>query len=163
MKSKLSALFHKAMGVLLPIGAAVILCVIVTMSFTGAFSVHAQPNDYLFPQPSSYTYSRTTIPGQLPTSLTCVVGKSASCQQQITTEAYLCAYDIIATGQTAIIQDGQGTPIPFISGVLGVGGAPATNGFAWPDSLCRWMPGGVYWQQTGGPGATGRLVIKFSR
>ena len=91
-----------------------------------------------------------TRPGAIPTSLTALISQ----------DAFICAADVTATGQTITIEDQQGTPIYWISNALGSSGNSTTWMFnASQDSNCRWMPGGIKWSASAS-GATGALTIK---
>lgn len=99
--------------------------------------LYAQPSRNQHPTQFSYVFQ--TVPGAVPTSLTDVIapcatgtGPSLTCLTP-GTDAYICAGDATATGQTFTIQDKQPTPIPWITGALGSGSASATWGFATYD------------------------------
>ena len=124
---------------------------------------------------SNFAYKVQTVPGAIPTSLTCIVGPAVGCKLQITPvnpssdptygAPFLCAVDLTATGQTINIQDGQATPVPWIvaGAALPATGSTAT-GLEWHadnDSSCRPFIGGLY-IPAGGSGVTGRLLIKYN-
>lgn len=124
---------------------------------------------------ANFNYTVQTIPGAIPTSSTCVVGPLDACNLKIVASSFsndptygapfLCAVDLLGTGQTITIQDGQVTPVKWIvaGAALPATGSTAT-GFEWhadKDSNCRPFIGGLY-IQAGSSGVTGRLVIKYN-
>src|ERR1017187_6962746 len=119
----------------------------------------------LIVQPAQFNHAYQTVPGAIPTSLTCLVGKAAGCLLRLTATAsdpQVCGFDFTATGQTIIMQD-QNTIPWVINGVaLGTGGAAVGTMWQAPNDLgCRMFSGGVY-IQAGGVGVTGRITIKFN-
>lgn len=135
-------------------------------TFLAVLSLAAQT---IVPQPTTFTNLGQMKPGAIPTSLTCLVGPAGSgCVQSIaatTTSGspHLCAIDLLATGQTVTIQDGQGTPVKWYSTTLGTSMVPAF--FEWhagKDDACRVFPAGIYIQASA-TGATGRLSFKYNQ
>jgi hypothetical protein len=119
-------------------------------------------------KPTQLPYVMQTLPGPIPTSMTAVM-KTCTANQQPTTgclplgkDIYVCYVDLVGTGQTITIQDGQATPISWIAAPLGSAGTPTSWMFvANDDARCRWMPGGVSWQASA-TGATGYFTIKHN-
>lgn len=121
----------------------------------------------LIPQPSQLNQAVQTLPGAMPTSLTCIVGRASSCLfvlRSTDTDPYLCNADFTATGQTITMQDANGI-IGLLSGApLPVSGSTPTSWafMANNDASCRIFPGGVY-IVAGSSGVTGKMTIKFNR
>jgi len=158
-------------------GWKLVIAVFMLAAFLGALSglfiPHANGQSIL-PQPGGFNTLVQTQPAAMPTSLTCLVGYASACTLQLTrpvnspgpyqSDPYVCQMDVTANGQTVLVEDGQGTPVPLISGTLGTSGA-AASWFYGPyanDTFCRWMPNGVY-VQAGSSGVTYHMTVKYNR
>ena len=120
------------------------------------------------PKPTQLPYVVQTLPGAIPTSMTAIM-KTCTTNQNPGTgclpvgiDVYVCYVDLVGSGQTITIQDGQATPVAWIAAPLGTSGNPTSWIYvANDDARCRWMPGGVSWQASAS-GATGYLTIKHN-
>ena len=122
---------------------------------------------------NTFQYTVQTIAGAIPTASTCLVGPAKTCKLQIATvvssdptfgSPFLCAVDLVGTGQTITIQDGQATPVVWIVGGGALGSSGNPTGYEWhvaKDDQCRPFLGGLY-IIAGSSGATGRLLIKYN-
>jgi len=117
------------------------------------------------PQPGQFQFTVQTLPGAIPTSLTCLVGKAVGCILQLkpqNSDPQVCGFDFTATGQTITMQDQNGTLWVINGATLGSSGSPVGTMWQAPnDSGCRIFPGGVY-IQANTSGVTGRITIKYN-
>lgn len=119
-------------------------------------------------QPAQFNYVVQSLPGAMPTSLTCIVGYASGCILRLTptvssTDPYVCGGDIEASGQTILLQDVNG--VALMNNTLGTSGNVVTWFFTpmtSKDDGCRIFPGGVY-VQAGASGVTFRLTIKYNK
>lgn len=141
------------------------LCIILILSLVVA-TAGAQT---VVQQPAQFNNVVQTLPGAMPTSLTCVVGYAVGCILKLTatgssTDPYVCGGDIEASGQTILLQDANA--VALLNNTLGTSGNVVTWFFPTPltskDDGCRVFPGGVY-VQAGSSGVTFRLTIKYNK
>ncbi len=147
----------------------VIVVVVIAMWAAMLTSVPPVVAQTIIPQPAQFLTVVQTVPGAVPTSLTCLVGFDSSCLYKLThnptaTDPYVCGGDIEAAGQTILLQDANA--VTLLNNTLGSSGSQMTWFFPTPltnsDTGCRMFPGGVY-IQAGSTGATFRLTIKFNK
>lgn len=119
----------------------------------------------IIPQPTQFLHTMQTVPGAIPTSLTCLVGRASGCifrLSNINSDPQVCGFDFTATGQTIMMQDQNA--VPWIINGAALGTLAAGVGTLWTapnDTGCRMFSGGVY-IQAGSSGVTGRVTIKFN-
>ena len=111
------------------------------------------------PKPGQLNNLVQMTPGAIPTMLTCLVGPASTCLLVTTqTTVYLCAADLLASGQNITIKDGQATPVPWLYSATALTGNFSFNSPV--DSGCRAFPYGLY-VLASGSGATGSFTIKY--
>lgn len=135
----------------------------------GILTIAAAFSQTVVQQPAQFNFVVQSLPGAVPTSLTCVVGYAVGCIYRLTasgnsTDPYVCGGDIEASGQTITLQDANA--VTLLNNALGTSGNLVTWWFPTPltskDEGCRIFPGGVYIQASAS-GATFRLTIKFNK
>ncbi len=127
-----------------------------------------EPATPQLPHPSQFTYTfQTAIDFPVLTSPTEVVIpiNPPNNMNSFKGNRYICSIEVRGTGQQVTLSDGQGGSFLWPGGAtstIGVSGTSTTSLFVAPnDSLCRFMPGGIF-LSANATGVTATLVVKHN-